>query len=136
MLPAVGHYALGDGEFSVLAEFCDSFANGGINALYLNCFHLAEAVVVHVDFRCGIEHASTRPLALAVVLFDIFDMGVFAYKEAVDTVVAALHAAGIVYAAARDYGNGRAFAYIKIIIYLVVHSRFGEKDGDVHRFAG
>ena len=101
-----------------------------LDGLYLEHGILAEEAAGH-----GVEHLSRGFAALGVVPFDIPHMRAAFEAEGVDAVVFGFAGAGAVYAAARDYGDIRAFAYVEVVVDGVVQSRLGEQHGDMRALA-
>ena len=90
--------------------------------------------LLQVQDGLGVEDALAAAFALAVVLFDIFDPGVFAHIKGVDAVVLAVAAAAVVDAAAGDDGHVRALAHIKIVIDHVPEAALGQHHRNMDRF--
>ena len=131
VLFAVSEKALGDDGLGALAADDLRLAHGGVDAADLYGLHLDARALVKVDDRGGVHHARAAAVALAVVLFRVAHVGVFANVEGVDAVVAALVAAGVVDAAARHDGDVAVVGYIKVVIHHVAHARLADDDGDV-----
>ena len=68
------------------------------------------------------------------MLFDIFYLSVFADKKAVDSVVLRVVAAAVVDSAARYDFHVRVFAYIEVVINLLLKTALGHNDGDMNAF--
>ena len=103
----------------------------GINALDLDHLHLHGAVFIHIDFRAGIEQALAGPVTGAVVLLDIFDLGAFADKEAVDTVMLGILCAAVVDAAAGDNDNITVLTDVKVVIHDFLEAALAHDDRDM-----
>ena len=131
----MGEQAFGYNYFCVRVEGGLSIAQGRIDSRELDHLHLAVRALLHRDLGHGVQYALTRAVALAVVLFNIFDFRIFADKEAVYTVVLGLFGAAIVYPAARDYKNVRALADIEVVINRVVDAGLCKNDGDMYLLA-
>ena len=128
----MGHEAFGDEEPCIFSQVRFGVAHGGIHALDLHHFHLAFRALVHKNLGHGVEDAGARSLALAIVLFHISHLGVFADVEAVDAVVAAVAIAVIVDAAPGDDAHLGALADVKIVVNHVVQAAFGHDHGNVN----
>ena len=82
-----------------------------------------------------VQNALARAFALAVVLFDIVNLRVFADVEGVDAVVLGVAVAAVVDAAAGHDGHVRALADKEVVIDHVVEPGFAQYDRDMHVFA-
>ena len=129
------HQALGDRQFRarVKRRFC--FPVGRIDAADLNHLHHAGRTFGELDDSRRIQYPLTRTVALTVMLFDIFKPCVFADKKPVNAVMLRRFAAGIMNSAARDNQHVGTLADIKIVIDLVVSSRIGQHNRNMHRLA-
>ena len=131
VLFAVSEKALGDDGLGVLAADDLRLAHGGVDAADLHGLHLDARALVKVDDRGGVHHARAAAVALAVVLFRVAHVGVFANVEGVDAVVAALVAAGVVDAAACDDVDVAVFADVEVVVDHFGHAALADDDGDV-----
>ena len=66
------------------------------------------------------------------MLFDIFDLGIFADIKAVDAVMLRIVVAAVIDTAARDDLDVGVVTDIKIVIDLFLESALGHHDGDMH----
>ena len=133
LLPAVGQQTLRDHHLAALIAVKTGVALGGVDAANLDGVHLHGGVFPQVDDGLGIHHIAARLAGgvLAIVLFGIVDAAVFTDIEGMDTVVAALVAAGIMDAAAGDDLHITVIAHIEIVIHQLGKARLADDDGDV-----
>ena len=87
-----------------------------------------------VDDGLRVQDALAAPFALAIVLFDVGDLRVFADVERVDAVVLRVAVAAVVDAAARHDAHVRALADEKVVVDHVLKARFCQYHRDVDVF--
>ena len=131
-LLAMRHDLLTDDQRRTVCKLCAGHADCGVHAAQLSRFHFHIATLGNLDLGGGIEHALTRSLALAVVLFHVFELGVLANVEAVNTVVRGFLVAGIVNTTACHDEHVGVLTDIKIVIYKILQSRLGQQHGNIH----
>ena len=132
ILHAVGHQAFADNQLRTLFQLGDGCAGSIVNALDLHHFHLAAAVVLHVDLGDGVQDPLTGAVAGAVMLLGIADTGVFADIKAMDTVVLGIMRAAVIDTAARDDLNIGVVADEKVVIDLFLQPAFCHHDGNMN----
>ena len=130
-LVAVGQQALVHHEARVLFELCDRVALGVVHALDLHHLHLDAAALADIDLGAGVHDALAAAGALAVVLLDVFDLGVFADVEAVYAVVGGVLIAAVGDAAAGDDDHVAVVADEEVVVHDLLQPALGEDDGDV-----
>ena len=105
-----------------------------VDARDLARLHRDRRALLQIDDGLRVQNALAAAFALAVVLFDVGHLRVFADVEGVDAVVLRVAAAAVVDAAARDDADLRALAYEKVVIDHIVKTALGQDDGDVYVF--
>ncbi len=124
VLPAVGHKPFEHQQRRARLEMRGRFAHRRVNPLDLHHFHLAVGAFLHFDLGGRIEDTLSRALAGAVVLFNIFHTRIFADMEAVNPVMLAFIAPGVVNTAAGNDEYVSIVADIEIVVDKVVDSGF------------
>ena len=126
------HQPLLDDKAGAGRHLCDRAPVRGVNALDLDHLHLHVAPLFHVDFRDRVQNPLAGSVAFAVVLLDIFDLGVLSDIEAVDAVVFGVHAAAVADAAAGDDDHVAVLTYIEVVVNYVVQAALAHDDGDMN----
>ena len=88
-----------------------------------------------IDYGSGVHIVFAVAVPLAVMLFNILNLSVFADKKGVNTVVAGFLFTAVVNTAPRDYSDVGVFADNKVVIHKVVKPRFTYYYGNVYGFA-
>ena len=109
----------------------------------LRIVHAADLAGVHDDGRAlfeiydglRVQNALARTLALAVVLFDIVNLRVFADVEGMDAVMLGVAVAAVVDAASGHDGHVCTLADKEVVIDHVVEPGSAQYDRDMHVFA-
>ena len=130
-LAAVGKKALGDDDVRVPAADDARVAPRGVYAADLAHVHLHRRALLEIDDRRGIHNVFAVAVALAVMLLDVFDAGVFPDIERMHAVVLGGVRAAVVDAAAGNDRDVRALADVKIVVHRFAEPRFGDDDRDV-----
>ena len=85
--------------------------------------------------RNGVKHSLAGAVALAVMIFNIAHLCVFAYMEGVNAVVLRKMLAVVMNSASRNYVYIAIIAYIKIIVNQIFEIGFAHNNGNVHILA-
>ena len=120
-----------ENDLSVFADMDLGVAVGGVDAADLGHIHFHGSAFFEVDDSFGVHDAAAGAVALAVVLFDVFDMGIFPDVEGMDAAVGAVLIAAVMDPAASDDDDIRVFADKEFIADGFVDAAFGEDDGDI-----
>jgi len=91
--------------------------------------------LLEIDDGLRVQDPLAAAFALAVVLFDIVDLRIFADVEGVDAVVLGVAVAAVVDAAARDDGHVRALADKEVVVDQIVEAGLAQDDRNVDVFA-
>ena len=134
-LITVGHEPLGDHGLSILAADDLSLTLGGVDAPDLDGLHLDGGALFQIDNGLGVHDAATGAVAVTVVLFRVFHMGVLTYIEGVDTVMTAVLPAAVVDAAAGHDVHIAVFTDVEVIVDQFLNTGLGDDDGNVALFA-
>ena len=78
------------------------------------------------------HHLLAAAVALAVVLFDIAQLGVFGQVESVDAVVLGIAAAAVVDAAAGNDGDIGALPDVEVVVDQILQAGLAEDNGNVY----
>ena len=130
----MGHEPLGDHGLSILAADDLSLTLGGVDAPDLDGLHLDGGALFQIDNGLGVHDAATGAVAVTVVLFRVFYMGVLAYIESMNTVMTAVLSAAVVDAAARHNVHIAVFTDVEVIINQLLNTGLGDDDGNVALF--
>ena len=106
-----------------------------VDAADLAGVHDDGRALLQIDDGLRVQDALAGAGALAVVLFDVVYLRVFADIEGVDTVMLGVAVAAVVDAAARDDGHIRALADKEVVIDHVVKAGSAQDDRNVDVFA-
>ncbi len=120
--------------FRVLAADDLRLPLGGVNAPDLDGLHLDGGALLQIDNGLGVHDAATGAVAVTVVLFRVFYMGVLTYIEGVQTVMAAGLGAAVVDAAARHNVHIAVFTDVEVIIDQFLNTGLGDNDRNVALF--
>ena len=124
-----------DDEGGAVGEITGGFANGVVDAFDLGGFHLKLGAFGEVEDGGWVHDLLAAAVAFAEMLFDVFDLGIFADVEGVDAVVLAVAAtAAVVDAAAGDDGDVAVFADVEIVVDEILEAALLHDDWDVHGF--
>ena len=132
VLAAGGHNFFVDDKAGILCQIAAGIADGIVNAGDLHGFHLHLGALRQMHNGGGVHHLLAAPVALAVMLFDIAQLGVFGKVEGVDAVVLGIAAAAVVDAAAGNDGDVGAFPDVKVVVDQILQPGLAEDDGDVY----
>ena len=127
----MSHEPLGDHRFRVLAADDLGFPLGGVNAPDLDGLHLDGSALLQIDDGLGIHDFAAGAVALAVMLFRVFYMGVLPDVKGVNAVMTAGFRAAVVNAAACHDVHVAVFADIKVIVHQLLDTGLGDDNGDV-----
>ena len=130
-LTAVGEKALGNDDVRILAADDARIAPRGVDAADLTHVHLYRRALFKIDDRRGVHNVFAVAVALAVVLLNVLDAGVFADVERMHAVVLGGVRAAVVDAAAGDDRDVRALADVKIVVHRFAQARLRDDDRDM-----
>ena len=124
-----------DDEGGAVGEVAGGFTNGVVDAFDLGGFHLKLGTFGEMEDGGWVHDLLAAAVAFAEMLFDVFDLGIFADVEGVDAVVLAVAAtAAVVDAAAGDDGDVAVFADVEIVVDEILEAALLHDDWDVHGF--
>ena len=105
-------------------RLCGTYSR--INAFNLYHFHLHEAVFLKIGLSYRIQQAFASTISLTVMLLNIFNLRIFAYKEAMNTIMLGILVTAVMNTAASNNYNITVITNVEIIIYHFLKSAFAK----------
>ncbi len=130
-LAAVGEQTLGHDGLGIFAADELGVALRGVDAANLHGVHLDRGALLQIYDRLGVHHVGAGAFALAIVLFGVVHVGIFADVEGVHTVVTGLIAAAVVDAAAGHDVHVAVLTDVEVVVDHFGQARLADNDGDV-----
>ena len=127
----MGHDLLMDLQLCAVGQFARGVADGIVDTLDLSGLHLHVGVFRHLDLCGGVHDASAGTGAFSIVLLNVFDFGVLADMEAVNSVMTGFLTAAVGDAAAGDDSDVAVLSHIKVIVYQILDAGLGDDHRDM-----
>ena len=130
----MGHQRFVHDEGSAGSQLRDIGADGRIDALDLHHLEFGVRALFQIGLGHRVQDALSGPVALAVMLLNVFHAGILPDEEAVDAVVFGIVDAAVVNAAARHDHHVAVLADVKIVVNGLLQAALAEHDRNVDRF--
>ena len=131
-LVARRHDLFADDEARPGGQVAAGLADGVVDAGDLGGLHLHLRALGQVDDGGGVHDLLAAAVALAKMLLDIADLGVFGQVKGVDAVVLGVAAAAVVDAAPGNDGHVGPFADMEVVVHQVFQAGLAQDHRDVH----
>ena len=128
----MGKQSFADDQLSACCKIRNSGTLCGVNTLDLDHLHLHGAALFHVNLCHRIQDTLAIAVAGAVMLLNIFNLGILSDIESMNTIMLGILHAAVVNAAAGYDDHIAVLADIEVIVNGLLETALAEHDRDMY----